>query len=145
MNPKKIKEVSYERDVDILNIRINEGKFKESLVFNDIIIDINKNNKINSFEILNISKYLNIETKKSILENIDKLKMAVSISNDIIKMNLNLICIYRKKKTPENFSYIDNLVKNYNLNPKKLDYIKEDTHFILPPQLEKKKLEKNQL
>ena len=32
---------------------------------------------------------------------------------------------------------------NYNLKQEELDYIKEDTYFILPPQLEKKRLAKN--
>ncbi len=57
----------YDSEEDILNIELNSGEYWKSIELpNGIIIDIDKNGKINSIEILRASKIFSGDAKKVI-------------------------------------------------------------------------------
>ena len=65
-----MKEEWYDKEEDILNIEINGGEYWKSIELpNGIIIDIDKNGKIKSIEILKASKIFSGDVKK-VLESI---------------------------------------------------------------------------
>ena len=57
----------YDKEEDVLNIEINEGEYWKSIELpNGIIIDIDRNGKILSIEILKASKIFSGDVKKVI-------------------------------------------------------------------------------
>lgn len=62
----------YDDDEDVLNLEFNEGEYWKSIELpNGIIIDIDKNGKILSIEVLKASKIFSGDVKK-VIDNIVK-------------------------------------------------------------------------
>jgi len=94
-------ESMYDYQHDILGIRVVGGyKYKESVELEEgVMLDFNKDNIPIALEILDASKVLNIPNKQC-LSNRKNIQMNISISDEIIKVCLEVVVkIHNKEET----------------------------------------------
>jgi len=102
----------YYNDHDILNIyRVRDYKYKTSLELKDgVILDIDKNNIPVSLEILDASEIFKVKNK-GFLNDIHEVDMKIEITEEIIRLEVELTFNTPKKKTSSLKSIILNSIK----------------------------------
>ncbi|MDR3290816.1 MAG: DUF2283 domain-containing protein [Methanobrevibacter sp.] len=89
-NKIKINPIDYEYDasVDALMIKVPEYEYEKSVSLNNnVIMDLNKENKFIALEILNASHVLGIVNNKYSLKKIIKIELHIVVTNDRISVN----------------------------------------------------------
>ncbi len=102
MREAKFKPVDYDPLVDSLFVSVPNRKYEYSVMLGeDVILDFGKlpsGEKLDivGFEILNASK--KFEIKKYLLKNIRKLRAEIKVSEEMVKLKIEICIIQRKRE-----------------------------------------------
>ena len=102
MKDVKFKPVDYDPLVDSLFVSVPNRKYEYSVMLgDDVILDFGKlpgREKLGivGFEILNASKKFGI--KKYLLKNIRKLRAEIKVSEDMVKLKIEICVVQRKRE-----------------------------------------------
>jgi len=102
----------YYSDNDILDIyRVKDYKYKTSLELEEgVILDIDKDNTPVSLEILDASEIFKIKNK-DLLSNIQELDMRIEVTEEVIRVDVDLSFNSPKERTSSLKSIILNSIK----------------------------------
>ena len=102
----------YYSDNDILDIyRVKDYKYKTSLELEEgVILDIDKDNTPVSLEILDASEIFKIKNK-DLLSNIQELDMRIEVTEEVIRVDVDLSFNSTKERTSSLKSIILNSIK----------------------------------
>jgi len=102
----------YYSDNDILDIyRVKDYKYKTSLELEEgVILDIDKDNVPVSLEILDASEIFKIKDK-DLLSNIQELDMRIEVTEEVIRVDVDLSFNSTKERTSSLKSIILNSIK----------------------------------
>jgi len=90
-------KLDYDYTTDSMYLREKNSKYQKSIqINNNLILDLNSENKVVGFEILNFSKDSGI--KKEILRTITNWKVILVANSDIIKITMNLVSKIRNQE-----------------------------------------------
>ena len=102
-------KIKYDYETDILSFTPAKRNYASSIQEKNFIFDLDRENKIAGFEMLQASVALDMP--KIFLKNIKSLKGKIEVENETIKVNLSIKCIIRnsdksgvyslEKKKPE--------------------------------------------
>lgn len=99
----RIAKLDYDHITDIIYLRETHAKYKKSIQINpNLILDLNDENKVIGFEILNFSKDSGIS--KELLKTIVSWKVILNANSDTIKITINLVSKSRNKE--QNSTYV---------------------------------------
>src|SRR3989344_361390 len=88
-------EYSYDYANDILYFKIRDRKYKESIEFENLIIDIDEEEFITGIRIMNASSMLRIQ--KYALKNIQRMEFNARLEEKNITVQLFFTCLIRNK------------------------------------------------
>ena len=99
-NDKMLVSFEYDYLEDTSFFNTNYRNYKESILFEDLVFDLNDDGKVIGIEIFNTSKLLH--TKKAFLNRVKTLRFEVHIDKENIEFSINMDIEIRNKLTQKN-------------------------------------------